>query len=201
MLKMKKFLLPFVTLILTNCSLLVREEVAVDEESIVRTILEESGRVIDRSETSYIASWKYIDPALREAIRNLESNLKHARKRQGYYFSALLVNMPRDLLLLRRVRPDKEKIVRTKKFRSYAEVDVEETVIADGKVYKSSKSLVTFLFRKTNCEWVVTDIIIRRPSSSDKPMLLSEFLLIKRSEIRELVTREQIRSGGTRNDL
>jgi hypothetical protein len=88
----------------------------------------------------------------------------------------MLTNMPKDLILLRRVVPQRESIEKADDLGGRFEITVSEDVRDTGKVFASYIGRIRFDYEKVGGHWMLAEVTIWRPASSQNPLRLTQFL-------------------------
>jgi hypothetical protein len=145
----------------------------------VIAILSESDSIVDYKIKFYSQSvLAGLDPSLGKRISEFRKEFAEMQKtaREKRLFNPILVNMPADILLLRRVVPSNSTVNSVKILNGHTYVSVDETVLDDGKVYTSSKDRIVFDYVPKDQKWQLSEVFFYRPNTEKTPLILSQFL-------------------------
>lgn len=190
---MKKILL--ILLLVTDCttnpdSMIYQSVGVTNPRDHVNAILAESDSVVNHEVKFYSQSvLTDLDPSLGNNISEFRKEFGEVSKKaqQEGLFNPMLVNMPADILLLRRVVPSSSSMSSVKIIDGHTYVSVDETVLDDGKVYTPSKDRIVFDYKSNGQKWQLSEIFFYRPDTEKEPLPLSHFLKEQLDELRKVL--------------
>lgn len=156
----------------------------------VSTILSESDLVVDHRVEFYSQSvLTGLNPSLGKSVSDFRKEFNKVQKeaQDKGLFNPMLVNMPADILLLRRVVPSSSAVSSVKILNGHTYISVDETVLDDGKVYTSSNDRIVFDYEQKGQNWQLSEIAFYRPNTEKTPLILSKFLKDQHDELRKVL--------------